>query len=205
MLNVVSKSFRAFLRLKKLIILVTLLYIFSFLVGYILVGVYKLEWVLQFRENITRTTFEASPFREIISFLLKGKFVSSVLLTFSYNLLVGSFITTTLSGIVFFLPVIVTILRGWICGIIYLGVFTTPQRTILALGTLLLEFSAYSLSGASGIHLGLSLIFPGRYKTKSRAKALTKALIDIIYLYLFIIILLALGAIWEIGGIILLT
>jgi uncharacterized membrane protein SpoIIM required for sporulation len=106
---------------------------------------------------------------------------------------------------VFFLPVIVTILRGWICGMIYLGVFTTPQRTILALGTLFLEFSAYTLSGACGIHLGLSLIFPGRYKTKSRKKALIQATKDIIYLYLFVIILLALGAIWEIGGIILLT
>lgn len=201
MLKILSKSFQIFLRLKRLIILVFLLYIFSFLVGYILVGVSKPEWILEYRENIIQDVFQTGPFKQIIYFLFQEKFILSIILTFGYNLIVGAFLTTTLVGVVFFIPLIVTILRGWISGVIFFGFFTTPQNTILALGTLFLEFLAYSLSAAGGIHIGLSLIKPFRYKTKSCKKALILASCDILYLYLLIMILLVLGAVWEILGI----
>ncbi len=205
MLKILSKSFQVFLRLKKIIILVFLLYIFSFLVGYILVGVYKLEWILEYRENIVQDIFQTGPFKQIIIFLFQEKFILSIILTFGYNLIIGAFLTTTLVGVVFFIPLIVTALRGWISGIIFFGVFTTFGRTVLALGTLFLEFLAYSLSAAGGIHIGLSLIKPCRYKTKRRIKGLILASLDVLYLYLFIVILLALGAVWEIIGIVLLN
>ncbi len=205
MLKILSKSFQVFLQLKKIIISIFILYIISFLIGYILVFLNKPEWILEYRENLIQNIFQTGPIKEIAGLLLRGEIILTIFFTFSYNLIVGAFLTTTLIGVVFFIPIIVTILRGWTVGVVFFGSFTTPQIIILTLGTLFLEFLAYSLSAAGGIHIGLSLIMPSRYKTKSRKESLFSALKDVLFLYLLIIIILAFGAVWEILGIALLT
>ena len=66
--------------------------------------------------------------------------------------------------------------------------------------TLLLEWGAYVFSAAAGINISLSTIFPSRYQVDSRWIAFKEAWKDAGRIYVIVIILLALGAIWEMVG-----
>lgn len=91
-------------------------------------------------------------------------------------------------------------LRGLIVGITYYYAFgvSIPYR-VLSLGTAILELGAYVFSAAAGINV--SAIFPRRHGTDSRWTAFKMVWKDAARLYAIVIILLALGAAWEIGGI----
>lgn len=130
---------------------------------------------------------------------LAAHLILKILYTFSFNLIVGAFISTTLAGVVFFLPYILAVWRSFIIGILFSGMETSPLMSIVFFGTALFEFTAYSMSSALGTDLGLSLIFPGRKETASRWEAFGISFKQGIWLYVLVVILLFIGAIWEIG------
>jgi uncharacterized membrane protein SpoIIM required for sporulation len=105
----------------------------------------------------------------------------------------------------------VTGFRGFIIGAIFTYAASMESEVIgygwgiLALGTLILELGAYVFSAVAGVNISLSTIFPSRYQTESRLFAFKEALKDTGRIYILVIILLALGAIWEMGGIYILT
>jgi uncharacterized membrane protein SpoIIM required for sporulation len=68
-------------------------------------------------------------------------------------------------------------------------------------GTAVLELGAYVFSAAAGIHLSLSAVFPKRQGLDSRRAAFKQAWKDAAYVYVIVVLLLALGAIWEMVGI----
>jgi uncharacterized membrane protein SpoIIM required for sporulation len=72
------------------------------------------------------------------------------------------------------------------------------------MGTLLLELGAYVFSGTAGINIALAPLMPQREGTQSRFAAFKAAWEDAARLYVIVIILLALGAIWEMTGLFLL-
>ncbi len=73
----------------------------------------------------------------------------------------------------------------------------------LGVGTMILELGAYVFSGAAGIHIALAPIMPSRYGVQSRWAAFKIAWKDAARVYVIVVILLALGAIWEMTGILL--
>jgi len=88
-----------------------------------------------------------------------------------------------------------------------MGITEAPvgiEWMIVALGTLILELGAYVFSATAGINLSLSSIFPNRYFSESRKIAFKEALKDAGRLYIIVVILLILGAIWEMTGLYLL-
>jgi uncharacterized membrane protein SpoIIM required for sporulation len=107
--------------------------------------------------------------------------------------------------------ILVTGFRGFIIGAIFTYVASMESEVIgygwgiLALGTLILELGAYVFSAAAGINISLSTIFPNRCQTESRWFAFKESLKDAGRIYILVIILLALGAIWEMGGIYILS
>ncbi|MFQ5427784.1 MAG: stage II sporulation protein M [Thermodesulfobacteriota bacterium] len=122
-----------------------------------------------------------------------------ILYTFSFNLMVGAFISTTLTGPVFFIPCVIAVWRSFIIGVLYYGMEASPLMPLVFFGTALFEFTAYSLGSALGTDLGLSLLLPGRKGTTSRREALGITFREGIWLYVLIVILLLIGAIWEIS------
>jgi len=122
-----------------------------------------------------------------------------ILYTFFFNLVFGAFVSTTITGLAVFIPYVLAVWRSFVIGLLFHAMDPTPLQYLVFFGTALFEFGAYSLSSALGTDLGLSIIFPSREGTTSRALALKKTFHEGIYLYILVAILLFVGAVWEIG------
>jgi hypothetical protein len=200
-LKIISRAVEAAARMKISIVVVTLMYASSFLAGWYLISANS-PFAVEVRQGVLGAVVTEAPFATIIQSLQGGELALAILTTFVLNLVVGAFVTTTLPGII---PVIgaafsglVTLLRGFVIGVTYPEVLSaSPVAFALGLGTMVLELGAYVFSGAAGIHIALAPILPRRYGTESRGMAFKNAWRDSVRVYPIVIILLALGAVWE--------
>ncbi len=130
--------------------------------------------------------------------VLADSLTLKILYTFFFNLIFGAFLSTTLTGMLFFLPYLIAVWRSFIIGILFYGQDISPGMTIVFYGTFILEFGGYCLSSAVGTDVGLAILWPSRKGTRSRKEAFLKAVRNGTKLYILIILILILGAIWEI-------
>ncbi len=121
-----------------------------------------------------------------------------ILYTFAFNLIFGAFLSTTVTGLAVFIPYLLAVWRSFIIGLLFWGMDPTPLQSLVFFGTALFEFGAYSFSSALGTDLGLSVFFPSRQNEASRTEALKKAFRQDMHLYIFVALLLLIGAVWEI-------
>jgi len=203
-LGALSAPIQAAKRMKTLLIVVALLYIASYVAGWYLISV-KSPIAVQTSEAIGQAVLTQQPFTSIVGSLRGGELLSAILMTFLYNLTVGAFLTTTLPGIVPLIGVLgvaaVTFLRGFVVGITYPEILASnPVGLALGMGTMILELGAYVFSGAAGVNIALAPILPRRYGVESRWAAFKMAWKDAARVFIIVIILLALGAIWEMTG-----
>lgn len=138
------------------------------------------------------------PYLKPLTGVLADSLALKILYTFAFNLLFGAFLSTTVSGVIFFLPYLIAVWRGFIIGVLISDFSLTSGMAAMFYGTFILEFGAYSLSSAVGFDIGLSLLIPERKATDSRKKAFIEALREGRRLYLFIAVILFAAAIWEI-------
>jgi len=190
--------------MRALLVLVALLYIGSYVAGWYLISI-KSPIAVQISQGLQESVLTQQPFTSILQSLQGGELLKAILVTFLINLTTGAFLTTTLPGIVPLVgslgTVAVTLLRGFVVGITYPEVLSSsPAGLALGLGTLILELGAYVFSGAAGINIALAPILPRRYGTQSRWMAFKMAWRDATKIYLVVVILLALGAAWEMTG-----
>jgi uncharacterized membrane protein SpoIIM required for sporulation len=191
--------------MKVLLVLVVLLYICSYLAGWYLISI-KSPIAVEIGRGLQESVLTQQPFTSILQSLQGGELLKAILVTFLVNLTTGAFLTTTLPGIVPLVgslgTIAVTVLRGFVVGITYPEVLSSsPAGFALGLGTMILELGAYVFSGAAGINIALAPILPRRYGTQSRWMAFKMAWKDATKIYLIVVILLALGAAWEMTGI----
>lgn len=191
--------------MKVLLVLVVLLYICSYLAGWYLISI-KSPIAVEISRGLQESVLTQQPFTSILQSLQGGELLKAILVTFLVNLTTGAFLTTTLPGIVPLVgslgTIAVTVLRGFVVGITYPEVLSSsPAGFALGLGTMILELGAYVFSGAAGINIALAPILPRRYGTQSRWMAFKMAWKDAAKIYLIVVILLALGAAWEMTGI----
>ncbi len=191
--------------MKVLLVLVALLYIGSYLAGWYLISI-KSPIVVEISRGLQESVLTQQPFTSILQSLQGGELLKAILVTFLVNLTTGAFLTTTLPGIVPLVgslgTIAVTVLRGFVVGITYPEVLSSsPAGFALGLGTMILELGAYVFSGAAGINIALAPILPRRHGTQSRWIAFKMAWKDAAKIYLIVVILLALGAAWEMTGI----
>jgi len=203
-LSILSKSIQAVRRIRVLIALVALLYIGSYLAGWYLISI-KSTIAVETSRGLQESVLTQQPFTSILQSLQGGELLKAILVTFLVNLTTGAFLTTTLPGIVPLIgslgTIAVTLLRGFMIGVTYPEVLSSsPSAFALGFGTMILELGAYVFSGAAGINIALAPILPKRYGTQSRWMALKMAWKDAAKIYLIVIILLALGAVWEMTG-----
>jgi len=191
--------------MKVLLVLVALLYICSYLAGWYLINI-KSPIAVEISRGLQESVLTQQPFTSILQSLQGGELLKAILVTFLVNLTTGAFLTTTLPGIVPLVgslgTIAVTVLRGFVVGITYPEVLSSsPAGFALGLGTMILELGAYVFSGAAGINIALAPILPRRYGAQSRWMAFKMAWKDAAKIYLIVVILLALGAAWEMTGI----
>jgi len=191
--------------MKVLLVLVALLYIGSYLAGWYLISI-KSPIAVEISRGLQESVLTRQPFTSILQSLQGGELLKAILVTFLVNLTTAAFLTTTLPGIVPLVgslgTIAVTVLRGFVVGITYPEVLSSsPAGFALGLGTMILELGAYVFSGAAGINIALAPILPRRYGTQSRWMAFKMAWKDAAKIYLIVVILLALGAAWEMTGI----
>jgi uncharacterized membrane protein SpoIIM required for sporulation len=117
--------------------------------------------------------------------------------TFLFNLIFGALLSTTVPGILFFLPYIITVFRAWVIGVIFYGTMSTPMHYAIFYGTFILEFGGYVFSSAAGINIGLALLNPAWKGKETRLEAFKAAVKDASLLFVIMATLLFLGAVWE--------
>lgn len=206
--GILARSLEASKRVRKLLLFVAALYTGSFLAGYWMIHT-RAPLAIELRESMMQAVATEQPFTIVLEALTGGQLTLAILLTFTINLVAGAFLYTTLPGVVPLLgglgTVAITIWRGFVIGITYYELFNVSAAvTVVAVGTLILELGGYVFSGAAGINISLSSIFPRRYQVDNRWKAFQKAWKDAGRVYVLVAVLLILGALWEIGGLFLL-
>ena len=204
---ILSQAVEAARRMKILLAFVALLYVGSYLVGWYLISI-KSPIAVETAQAITASVLTETPFTAIIQSLQGGELLQAVLITFLLNLTTGAFLTTTLPGIIPLVgalgTVAVTLLRGFGIGVTYPEILASSAAGFaLGFGTMILELGAYVFSGAAGIHIALAPIMPRRYGVQRRWTAFKAAWKDAARVYVIVVVLLALGAMWEMTGILL--
>lgn len=190
-----AKSLGAAEKLRNLIIFYAAVHVIFLFFGQWMVG-QGYPGVIELREEQMREIQEL-PYLKPLTGALAENLPLKILYTFSFNLLFGAFLSTTLTGLVFFFPYIVAVWRSFIIGILIAGMDATPTMLVVFYGTFILEFGAYCLSSSVGTDLGLSLIWPDRKGAASRKEALLAAWRNGARLYLLVIIVLFMAAVWE--------
>lgn len=138
------------------------------------------------------------PYLKPLTGALADNLALKILYTFAFNLVFGAFLSTTVTGAIFFLPYLIAVWRSFIIGILIYGLDIDLRMAVIFYGTFILEFGAYCISSAAGTDIGLSLLAPARKGVETRAEALRIAAREGAKLYLFVIIILFMAAIWEI-------
>ena len=206
-MKILSQAVEAAKKMRTLLLFVALLYAGSYLAGWYLISI-RSPIAVETAQAITGSVLTETPFTTIVQSLQGGELLQAILITFLLNLTTGAFLTTTLPGIVPLVgamgTIAITLIRGFSIGIIYPDILASSAAGFaLGFGTLILEWGAYVFSGAAGIHIALAPIMPKRYGVQSRWAAFKTAWKDTAKVYVIVVILLALGAIWEMTGILL--
>ncbi len=147
---------------------------------------------------------QAGPIPTLARFLGEGRLLAAIALTFAWNFGVAACIGSIAIGVLFPLPPLIAVLRGFLIGLVFADrlTFTFPHALVMG-GTFLLEIGAYVLAGALGMRLGLTLL-PHRGKGPPFRDRIPDLLADFRLLLPLVAVLLVLGAIWENAGLFLL-
>lgn len=206
-MRILSDAVQAGKKMRILLLLVALLYAGFYVAGWYLISV-KSPIAVGTVQGLREGVLTQRPFTTIIESLREGNLGQAILFTFLWNLVIGAFLSTTLPGIIPLVgglwTILVSSLRGFVIGVTYPEILASSAAGfVIGLGTMILELGAYVFSGAAGIYISLSPIMPKRYGGASRWAAFKIAWRDAARVYVIVMILLALGAVWEMTGILL--
>jgi len=204
---VFSQVLLAAKRMRAELVFVALLYVASYLAGWYLISI-RSPIAVQTAQGVAESVLTQMPFTTIVQSLRTGELVQAILITFLVNLTTGAFLTTTLPGIIPLIgalgTIAITLIRGFVVGIVYPEILASSIGGFaLGFGTMILELGAYVFPGAAGIHVALAPLIPKRYGAQGRWAAFKTAWKNVARVYVIVVILLALGAIWEMTGILL--
>lgn len=161
-----------------------------------------------FRElqaDLEGRVIQAEPIATIARLLGERRLLYAVALTFAWNFGVAACLASTAVGVLFPLPPLLGLLRGFLIGVVFAGRLRLFSLHGLVMGgTFLLEIGAYVVAGALGMRIGLALL-PRRGQAPLLRERLAEAFADLRHLLPVVALLLLLGAIWENAGLFLLS
>lgn len=198
-MQIFRSSYQAIAKIKTIVIVNTFITILALVIGLHLSSI-NIPVINEYKQQLTSQVSAFVALERIAAMLRNGNVVGAILYTFGYNLTSGAFLSTTLTGIIFPLPTMIMALRGVFIGLLFEGVGGTMIYTVVLAGTFILEFGAYILSSSAGVNIGLSLFKPQHFGTKNILQAFILSCKEAGKIYIFVILMLILGAIWEIGG-----
>jgi hypothetical protein len=190
----VNDSIRAVKEIKGLVLAMASVHVFFLIAGYAVVAL-SFPWALSLREEFLMSLRGFIPLEAVAASVHEGSLLRAMSITFAYNLSFGAFLSTTLTGVVLFLPALISAFRAFFVGLAFYDHIASAQHLVLIAGTIFLEFGAYSVSSALGTALGIEIARRGEVR---------RALARVVRGYLIVALLLLLGAVWEIAGIYLL-
>ena len=159
----------------------------------------------EFQAQAEGRVIQAWPIATIARFHGEAHLLPAIALTFAWNFGVAACLASTAVGVLFPLPPLLGLVRGFLIGVIFAGRLRLFSLQGLVMGgTFVLEIGAYVLAGALGMRIGLALV-PRRGQAPSRRERLAQALTDLRHLLPVVALLLLLGAIWENTGLFLLA
>lgn len=189
-------------RLKRLFLIIALLYMASILGGLVT----RCAGCEVFTSLVERSDENSAAYLEEIFGRFRqpvrqgniGAIALCSLIVFTINTL-GNFINFTLAGILIF-PIALTLLfGGWMQGMSLAGIHASSFLSVfLFLSMCCLEWVTYVIASVAGLNIGLSVVAPKRQGTTSRWKAFKLAWRDAGRLYIIILIILAFQAVFEI-------
>jgi hypothetical protein len=159
----------------------------------------------QIIQAIGATYGAGGPLASITDAYLNGKIVQAISVTLGVNLVVGSFASITLPSLIIpFSGLAIAVYRAALWGIIFSpesGFALTGQSLIsgvLVTGLLLLEGQGYVLSMLGAVLQGRAFVSPRSVGEESRPRAYLAGLKLTLRVYLLIIIVLFVSAIYEV-------
>lgn len=204
MKKIFFQSFEALKRIKSIIIIVAIFTIISLGIG-IYFSQSSSILIMGLKNQIIAEIKNFKPIQDISQAVFNKNIVYAIGYTAVFNLASGAFLSTTLFGLIFPLPILVMVERGLLIGFVYGGISGNVYYYIVLLGTIILEFGAYIISSAVGVNIGLSLFWPKKFATNNRWIAFKRSWIEAVKIYPIIFLVLIISAIWEIGGVYLIT
>jgi len=192
------RSIEAVRRRRNLVIFFALAHVAFFIFGQWVIA-QEIPAAVELRRQALGELKDVAYLKPLTGFL-GGSIPLQILYTFAFNLIFGAFFTTTATGLVFFMPYLLAVWRGFIVGMLTYGLVDSSGASAALYGTFILEFGAYCLTSAVGTDIGLTLIWPGRRKCATRKEAMREAIRDGADIYFIAIILIFIAAIWEIGS-----
>ena len=159
----------------------------------------------EFQAQAEGRVIQAWPIATIARFHGEGRLLPAIALTFAWNFGVAACLASTAVGVLFPLPPLLGVVRGFLIGVVFAGRLRLFSLQGLVMGgTFVLEIGAYVLAGALGMRIGLALV-PRRGQALQRRERLAQALTDLRHVLPVVALLLLLGAIWENTGLFLLA
>jgi len=133
-----------------------------------------------------------------------GSILIAAVVTFAVNLVLASVLQTTLPTLIIpFLGVVLTLARALSWGVLFTPVGAEDPRFLLHWVTLAIEGAAYLIVGfAAWVH-GRYFLQPKRFGFASRGEGYRAGLVATLQLYVLVVILLVVGAIYEAATVIL--
>lgn len=203
MKKIFIQSWKSVKKIRSIIFINVFITVLTLCIGLYLSSL-QLPIINDLKTKLLSEIYKTLPLEQLYNLLREGKVFNAILITFGFNLGSGAFLSTTLTGIIFPLPVWVMAERGIFIGMLFESEKGNFLYYIILAGTFILEFGAYILSSSAGVNIGLSFFAPKRFGTKNVWQAFGRSWIEAGRIYLWVIILLLAGAIWEISGLYLL-
>jgi hypothetical protein len=191
MISRVSECVEAVREIKGIVLAMAGVHAFFLLAGYAVAALH-FPWAISMREEFLTSLRGFMPLEMVAANVHDGSLIMAMGITFAYNLSYGAFLSTTLTGVLLFLPALISSFRAFYVGLAFYDNIASIEHLVLIAGTIFLEFGAYSVSSALGTALGIELVRRGEVR---------RAIGRIVRGYVVVAILLFLGAIWEIAGI----
>jgi len=157
---------------------------------------------LTYRDSLVVRAHRADPAARAAD---RGAHATAALIDFSRDLGLAA-TPETIGGLTLVLPVALAAYRGWVGGIVsvdhaHQSRLRRMKSATYYLVTLVLQLAAFSFAGGGGLHLGWAFLkHRGPFVGPKWFRLPQPALFDVVWLYVVVMALFAVGSYWEFLG-----
>ena len=154
--------------------------------------------VLWLKEGTAQALTNGGPLVMVANAYISGNFLAAVVLTFIVNLILGAILYITLpSMVVPFFGLLMGAFRAVLWGVLVLSIIPFEAYSVPAWLTMLVEGEAYILAMLAAYIQGKAFLWPESVGAANRRQGYARGLAATWVLYVLIVLVLAVAAIWE--------